>query len=228
MPTLISIFANAAPFLPSRVPFSSERRSKTGSITLQGGQVWGAVNRATAARWAFKKWLNDAGFVMMCNGPVKELVARVEGPGWLPTCEATACSIALASWGSWGLAVVGVGVATPGEGPRNMASIVGRSAAPNGVERKSLGRSLISCEYSTLDEMVEEMLTLDKWRDTLSSQKSDAIVSERIAVEVYWSNPWTRRLKIRRKKSCRPKRWYYEMVSRARGREGMERTLSAV
>lgn len=58
--------------------------------------------------------------------------------------------------------MVGVGVATPGEGPRNMASIVGRSAAPNGVERKSLGRSLISCEYSTLDEMVEEMLTLDK------------------------------------------------------------------
>ena len=58
--------------------------------------------------------------------------------------------------------MAGVGVATSGEGPRNMASIVGRSAAPNGVERKSLGRSSTSCEYSTPDEEVEEMLTLDK------------------------------------------------------------------
>ena len=32
----------------------------------------------------------------------------------------------------------------PGTGRRNIASIVGRSAAPNGVERKSEGRSKMS------------------------------------------------------------------------------------
>jgi hypothetical protein len=34
------------------------------------------------------------------------------------------------------------GVGTPSSGPRNMASIVGRRAAPNGVDRKSAGRSM--------------------------------------------------------------------------------------
>ena len=46
-----------------------------------------------------------------------------------------------ASWSAAGLgAGEGVGVA-PGVGRRNIASIVGRRAAPNGVERKSEGRS---------------------------------------------------------------------------------------
>jgi len=40
-----------------------------------------------------------------------------------------------------GCSVAGVGAA-PGTGRRNMLSIVGRNAAPNGVDRKSEGRSV--------------------------------------------------------------------------------------
>lgn len=75
----------------------------------------------------------------MCKGAVKERVACVEEPGCVCAREAT--DIEVAGWESWGPATGGVGVLTPGEGPRNMESIVGRSAAPNGVERKSLGKS---------------------------------------------------------------------------------------
>ena len=67
-------------------------------------------------------------------------------------CAATACKRADASAGSgdaaaacWSTAGLGAGGdvgAVPGVGRRNIASIVGRSAAPNGVERKSEGRSI--------------------------------------------------------------------------------------
>ena len=54
---------------------------------------------------------------------VRELVGLEEGvPELAWACEAIA--------------------AGAGERPRNIASIVGRSAAPNGVDKKSLGRSL--------------------------------------------------------------------------------------
>jgi len=54
-----------------------------------------------------------------------------------------------ASWGFGVPAVEGdvgggrAGVGVPGEGRRYIASMVGRRAAPNGVERKSVGRSMV-------------------------------------------------------------------------------------
>ena len=74
IPTSISIFANPAPLLPFCNPFSSEIRSNTGSIILQGEQV-SLVKKATTALWDFKKLLKEAGFVMMCIGAVRESVA---------------------------------------------------------------------------------------------------------------------------------------------------------
>jgi hypothetical protein len=61
---------------------------------------------------------------------------------------ATACSTDEANAGLGESIVIGIsegggGVRTPVEAlPLNMASIVGRKAAPNGVERKSDGRSV--------------------------------------------------------------------------------------
>ncbi len=83
------------------------------------------------------------------SGLVKELVA-LEGavPGLPWACEATDCKIEAASSGfAEGPAAAGVGTGV-GEGPRNIASIVGRSAAPSGVDKKSLGSSLWAFDKS--------------------------------------------------------------------------------
>lgn len=63
------------------------------------------------------------------------------------SCEASAglgdAAAAAAAASGVGLNVAGLG-AVPRIGPRNMASIVGRSADPKGVERKSEGKSVIA------------------------------------------------------------------------------------
>jgi hypothetical protein len=138
----MSILAKAAPFLSFRTPFSSARRSNTGSIILQGPQV-SLVKNATAARCVFTKLLNDAVLVMICTGAVSVCVAAAPGVAPPAACEATVCSIDAASWELEAAAGVGAGAVgmAPGVGRLYIASIVGRNAAPNGVARKSVGRS---------------------------------------------------------------------------------------
>ena len=59
-------------------------------------------------------------------------------------CDATAWRIEAASCGfgeAFAAGTEGGGTGAPGDGRRYIASIVGRNAAPNGVDRKSVGRS---------------------------------------------------------------------------------------
>ena len=85
------------------------------------------------------------------EGSGKELGVGAESEPVEYACEATACRSADASAGLGAAdaaccSAVGEGAAggvgaLPGVGRRNIASMVGRRAAPKGVERKSEGRS---------------------------------------------------------------------------------------
>jgi hypothetical protein len=81
---------------------------------------------------------------MACTGAASAWVAGWAACAW----EATDCRIDPASRVSGVPAADGgigdgkAGVGMLGEGPRYIESMVGRSAAPNGVERKSVGSSL--------------------------------------------------------------------------------------
>lgn len=107
------------------------------------------VKNPTAARCVCKNEQNEAGLVMTWTGAVSPCAAGGAAvlDGWpRAACEATAWRIDAVSWESGveedggGVGAMG-GVDAAGEGPLNMASIVGRSAAPSGVERKFAGRS---------------------------------------------------------------------------------------
>ena len=65
--------------------------------------------------------------------------------GWAWAWDATDSKMEspVGCWFGLGPAAIG-GVGMPGEGRRYIASMVGRRAAPNGVERKSVGRSVES------------------------------------------------------------------------------------
>jgi hypothetical protein len=64
-------------------------------------------------------------------------------------------------------------------GRRNIASIVGRRAAPNGVERKSVGRSIQNLVKINLpiNQHLED-LTFNERRNAPASQKADTIISK--------------------------------------------------
>ena len=73
----------------------------------------------------------------------------VDGNPLVIAWDATACSREAASSGVGDVEGPGNGCdAGAGVGRWNMRSIVGRNAAPKGVERKSEGRSTASCEMS--------------------------------------------------------------------------------
>lgn len=149
IPTFRSVFENAR---PSRA-FSRASPSNTGSITLHGGHVSGAVKNATSARWEWSRERREDGFVDRWMGAVRVCVAGVGEPfvagvgvPFVAAREATAWRRAEASWGlgdADAAAGEGVAGAAPGAGRRYILSIVGRRAAPNGVERKSAGRSTV-------------------------------------------------------------------------------------
>ena len=140
----MSTLAHTTPCRPWRELFCFESRSKTGSIIRHGGHVW-LVKKATVARWDRRKESNDAELVMMCtdevidegvaNGcEVIDVAAGVRAWAWSDMREAP-------SWLSGNLAAAG---AWPSTGRLNIASMVGRNAAPRGVDKKSLGRSVYS------------------------------------------------------------------------------------
>lgn len=119
------------------------------------------VKNTTAALCVCSSPCSEDGFVHMWMGP-----ATVELPGAGErgrevgadrepveyACAATAWRSADASaglgeadaacWSAFGEGAMGGVGAAPGTGRRNIASIVGRRAAPKGVERKSEGRSV--------------------------------------------------------------------------------------
>ena len=107
--------------------------------------------------------------------------------------EATACSRAearaglgdadAACWRAAGLGAGGGVGAAPGVGRRNIASIVGRRAAPKGVERKSEGRSVFVYEIIETS-MIESVHTLYPRGYRSSCEEPNAIIRERVAVEV--------------------------------------------
>jgi hypothetical protein len=63
-----------------------------------------------------------------------------------------------------------------------MPSIVGRRAAPNGVLRKSVGKSFEASDRPLQREISH---TLDVSRDRSSGEESCNIIGERIAVEIW-------------------------------------------
>jgi hypothetical protein len=83
--------------------------------------------------------LNAGGLVITCIGAVRVCVAEVAGVVEDRAWDATAWRSDAASCGSGDVVAAGTGAL--GEGRRYIASIVGRMAAPNGVDRKSVGRS---------------------------------------------------------------------------------------
>jgi len=99
--------------------------------------------------------------------------------------------VVIGCWSWVGGVVVVPGLVEP-VGRPNMASIVGRSAAPKGVERKSEGKSdhvnirlTMGVYRRRAGNGAREKRAFDPWRDRSSCQKPDAIVRERVAVEVY-------------------------------------------
>ena len=113
-----------------------------------------------------------------------ERAPLTDGPP-VVACEATDWRRLAASAGS-GDAVLGAGRAggIPFAGrPENMASMVGRSAAPNGVERKSLGRAATPVSAHRRRESGRG-LTCDVGREATPGQESDTVVGERVAIKV--------------------------------------------
>ena len=140
-----------APFPPAPDVFSRARSSKTGAMTRQGPQV-ALVKNATVTRWLARRLWKLAVLLAIWIGAATVCVLGVLVPeGEVAARCATACNndaagegfcvAAAAAGGSCG-AGAGVGAA-PGTGRRNIESMVGRSAAPKGVLRKSLGKSLM-------------------------------------------------------------------------------------
>lgn len=123
------------------------------------------VKKATTARWERKRLWNDAGFVVICIGAARG--ASAAGIGRVGTIGAGAGTgaggaesapprdgrppIVACAATDWRRSASSSGPAgTPFAGrPVNMASMVGRSAAPNGVERKSLGSAVTPDQYSS-------------------------------------------------------------------------------
>lgn len=100
---------------------------------------------AETVRVAFIGWATGAGGAPGAEVPAEDGVVEKarEETAWR-SCDARAGfggAVAVADAASGvGLNMAGVGVA-PATGRRNMASMVGRSAAPKGVDRKSEGKS---------------------------------------------------------------------------------------
>ena len=65
---------------------------------------------------------------------------------------------------------------TPGDGRRNIASIVGRRLWPNGVDRKSVGRSIKLGSIFTGKPGKGWSVTRDVGRYGASGKKPDAII----------------------------------------------------
>ena len=68
-----------------------------------------------------------------------------------------------------------------------MASIVGLSAAPNGVERKSPGKSvtIYNVRILYLFSKKKKRSTFDPRGYRSAGEKADAVICERVAIEVY-------------------------------------------
>jgi len=87
--------------------------------------------------------------------------------------------------GGWAVGGVVVGIVGHVWRP-NMASMVGRSAAPRRIERKPAGRSDYMNDFLVKETGMKSKETrkFDPCRDSSSCQKPNAIVRERVAGEV--------------------------------------------
>lgn len=102
-------------------------------------------------------WTGAVMVAVDCVGADEEGTLILDGfsVAWLATaCRRAEASAGFgdalaAAWAAWvvGRMMPGVGAAPGAEG-LNMLSMVGRKAAPNGVERKSDGRSMYDYKYA--------------------------------------------------------------------------------
>ena len=106
------------------------------------------------------------------------------GVGYPPEAvarEATACTSSEAACSSvW----IG-GEAEPGIGRLNMESIVGRRAAPKGVDRKSAGRSMQIVRDGDTPNNIKHYTTFDPGRYRTTCKESNNIVCKGVTIEVY-------------------------------------------
>ena len=89
-----------------------------------------------------------------------------------------------ASCGFGGVFAADVGGAVSDPGGRYIASIVGRIAAPKGVDKKSVGKSIETKIDQVLSNVVVQRRTFDISRYSSSRQKSNTIIRKRITVEI--------------------------------------------
>ena len=76
-----------------------------------------------------------------------------------------------------------MGAGAPGAGLRYIASMVGRKDCPNGVERKSVGKSGLNKVRRCSRLGPGRNHTFDMRRDRASSEKPNAIIRKRVAIK---------------------------------------------
>lgn len=177
----MSILAHATPW----GLFCSESRSKTGSIIRHGGHVR-LVKNATATRWDRRNESNDAEFVMTCIGAVIDEVSdewevdvAADARAWLDTDWRREAPSWLSAGGRW---------AWPSTGRLYIASMVGRNAAPKGVDKKSLGRSTF-VSWGSMKPSKDDYTFDGLWYGATRKESND-VIGERITIEVCGLWPW--------------------------------------
>ena len=140
-------------------------RGASGAGSVSGG--------GTAARTGAGAGAGGVERALLLDGPAVVACAATD---WRTLAASAGLSIGV-------LGVVRAGGTPFAAGAVNMASMVGRSAAPNGVERKSLG-SAATLSAPTFDENNEKGLTCNVGREAAARQESKTVIGERVTVKV--------------------------------------------